>query len=126
MRKLPLRRTKRNFSYLLLAILFLISTGYIFYNFAPTGNFDLNFIKIPVLPIFLISFSGFIFSLTTFILIRKLQGAIFTTFVLFYIFLRVAGLTHFIFLLILITLLVLIEIILYKKRVRPKTSSRLV
>lgn len=125
-RNLHLRRSKRNYSFLLLSVLFLIITGYILCNFAPKESFNLKIIKIPVLIVFLLSLSGFIFSLTTFILVRKMQGAIFTTFVLLYIFLRVAGLTHFIFLIILIVILIFIEIIIYKERFKPKSRSRLV
>lgn len=120
MKNLSVRKNKRNFSYPLIAILCLISLIYIFYKYPPTGSFNLVIFEFPVLPVFLLLICGFVYSLTTFFLIRKLQGAIFTVFVMFYIFLRVVGLTNIIFLIILIAILVIIELVMFNKIKLPK------
>lgn len=116
----PIARKRYNYLYLLLSILFFISTLYIFYNFPPGYNLNLSKInipvKIPIFPIFIISLSIFIFSIVTFITKRRLQGAIFIVFIISYLFMRIQGLTHWIFLGLLIALFITVELFIIKKK----------
>lgn len=105
-----------NFIYLLLFILFSIITSYMIYNFPPNHIFKVINIGIPIFPFFLTSVSICVFSLFTFILIRKLQGFLFSAFILFYIFLRLLGLTHFIFAILIISLFITAQIFILKKK----------
>ena len=116
----PIARKRHNYIYLLASILFAISTGYILFNFPPEYKIEIsNFnipVQIPILPIFFLSLSVFVFSLITFLFFRKIQGAIFVIFILGYIAMRLAGLTHFIFLILVIALFATIELFILKKK----------
>lgn len=112
----PIARKRHNFIYLLLAILFGISTVYIFVTFPPEHSFALSNFGIPVLPIFLLSLTVFIFSSLTFIFIQKTQGIILSLLILFYLILRLIGLTHWIFLVMFIALFITIELFVLKKK----------
>lgn len=112
----PIARKRHNFAYLLLAILFAISTAYIFLSFPPEHKLQLSSFGIPVLPIFLASSTGFIFSSLTFIFIQKTQGLLFSLLVLSYLILRLIGLTHWIFAVMFIALFSTIELFVLKKK----------
>lgn len=112
----PIARKRHNYIYLLLSILFGILTVYIFYNFPPGYKFPISEIEIPVLPIFFISLAGFIFSLLTFIFIQKTQGLIVSFFVILYLIIRIMGLTHWIFALLVVALFITSELFILKKR----------
>ena len=117
----PISRKRHNYFYLLTAILTLILSGYILFNFSPQSAFEIselgNFtIKIPLILISLFSFSIFIYSLTTFLFFRKTQGVIFIAFIDSYIIMRLAGLTHWIFLVLVIALFVTVELFILKKK----------
>lgn len=112
----PIARKRHNFIYLLLAILFGIITAYLLYTFPPTHKFSISKLQIPVIPIFLISLTGFTFSTLTFIFIQKTQGIIISFFVILYLILRLIGLTHWIFLVLFIALFVTIELFVLKKK----------
>lgn len=115
-KKTSINFRNHNFIYLLFFILFIIITSYIIYNFPPNHNFNIINLSIPVFPFFLIFLSLSIFSLFTFLFIRKLQGFLFSAFILFYIFLKLLGLTHFIFAILLIALFITIQIFIFKKK----------
>ncbi|KKQ34316.1 MAG: hypothetical protein US51_C0043G0004 [Microgenomates group bacterium GW2011_GWA2_37_6] len=112
----PIARKRHNFVYLLLAILFAILTGYIFLNFPPDYKFEIANIEIPILPIFLVSLTGFIFSACTFIFIQKLQGFIISSFILFYLVLRLIDLIHWIFAVMFLALFITVELFVLKKK----------
>ena len=112
----PIARKRRNYIYLLFSILFAISTGYIFFNFPPGYKFPVSNFEIPILPIFFVSLGAFIFSFFTFIFKRKLQGLIFVLFVISYLALRLTGLTHWLFLFLILALFATIELFIYKKK----------
>ncbi|MBI4098125.1 MAG: hypothetical protein HY426_03720 [Candidatus Levybacteria bacterium] len=112
----PIARKRYNFLYLLFAILFAISTGYIFVNFSPNHKFELSNFEIPILPIFLTSLSVFVFSFITFLLKRKLQGIIVFSFILFYLVIRLIGLTHWLFGVLIIALFITVELFILKKK----------
>ena len=116
----PIARKRHNYIYFLFAILTAIMTGYIFFNFPPGYKIDLsNFnisIQIPIIPIFFLAFSAFIFSLATFLFFRKTQGIIIVIFILGHIAMRQLGLTHWIFLVLVLSLFVTIEFFFLKKK----------
>ena len=112
----PIARKRHNFLYLLLAMLFGIITGYLLYSFPPTYKFPLSSIQIPILPLFLVSLAGFIFSSLTFIFIQKTQGIIVSFFVVLYLILRLIGLTHWIFLGLILALFITVELFIFKKK----------
>ena len=112
----PIARKRRNYIYLLISILFAITTGYVFLNFPPDYKIPVSNFEIPILPIFLISLFVLIFSFLTFIFKRKVQGLIFSSFILVYLGLRLAGLTHWIFLFLILALFVTTELFILKKK----------
>lgn len=119
----PIARRRHNYFYLLLAILLGILTGYLFLNFPPNYKFQIPALSIggsnfgiPVLPIFLASLTGFIFSTITFIFIQKTQGIIISLSVLFYLILRLSGLTHWIFAAMIIALFITAELFVLNKK----------
>ena len=126
----PIARKRHNFVYLLLAILLAILTVYLFINFPPDYKFQIpalpastrgepagrsNF-GVPILPIFLVSLTGFIFSTLTFIFIQKTQGIIISSLILLYLILRLIGLNHWIFLFLFLALFITIELFVLKKK----------
>jgi len=112
----PIARKRHNFIYLLLSILFGIIIFYLFYNYPPTYKFPLSKIQIPILPLFLISLAGFIFSTLTFIFIQKIQGIIISVFVILFLILRLIGITHWIFAVLFIALFITTELFILKKK----------
>lgn len=112
----PIARKRRNYIFLLLTILFGTLTFYLFYNLFPTYKFTVSNIQIPILPVFLFSLTGFIFSITTFLAKSRLQGIIFSVFITGYLIMRTQGLTHWIFLIIVIALFVTTELFIFKKK----------
>lgn len=112
----PIARKRHNFVYLLLAILLGILTVYIFINYPPTYKIPLWKIQIPIIPIFLATLSGFIFSTLTFIFIQKTQGIIISIFVIAYLILRLVGLNHWIFLVLFGALFITTELFIFKKK----------
>lgn len=112
----PIARKRHNFLYLLLAILFGIITLYLFYNFPPTYKFSISQLQIPIIPLFLISLTGLIFSILTFIFIQKTQGIIISFFVILFLVLRLIGLSHWIFLILIIALFITVELFVLKKK----------
>lgn len=112
----PIARKRHNFLYLLLVILFSILTGYLFFNFPPDHKFEIISLEIPILPVFLFLLTGFIFSLLTFIFIQKTQGLVFSLLILFYLILRLIGLTHWIFAVLILALFITTEIFILKKK----------
>ncbi|OGH32270.1 MAG: hypothetical protein A3E70_00095 [Candidatus Levybacteria bacterium RIFCSPHIGHO2_12_FULL_40_44] len=112
----PIARKRHNFVYLLLAILLAISTAYIFFSFSPEYKFTVLNSGVPVLPIFLTSLIGFIFSVLTFIFIQKTQGIVISLLILFYLILRLVGLTHWLFGALFLALFVTVELFVIKKK----------
>ncbi|GEM_PF-2705588 len=112
----PIARKRHNFVYLLLAILLTILTVYLFINFPPDYRFAVSNFGVPILPIFLVSLTGFIFSTFTFIFIQKTQGLIISFLILIYLILRLLGLTHWIFLFLFLALFITIELFVVKKK----------
>lgn len=112
----PIARKRHNFIYLLLSILLAISTVYLFLTFPPEHSFALSNFGIPVLPIFLASLTGFIFSTLTFIFIQKAQGIILSLLILFYLILRLIGLTHWIFGVMFLALFITTELFVLKNK----------
>lgn len=112
----PIARRRRNYIYLLLAILFAIFALYIIKNFPPFYKFPVMNIGIPVLPVFLITLAGFIYSILTFIFIQKTQGILVSFFIIIYLVLRLLGLTHWGFGVIILILFIVSEIYILKKK----------
>ena len=112
----PIARKRHNFVYLLLAILLTILTVYLFINFPPDYKLPISNFQLPILPIFLASLTGFIFSILTFIFIQKTQGIIISSLILLYLILRLIGLNHWIFLFLFLALFITIELFILKKK----------
>lgn len=72
----PIARKRRNYVYLLIAILFGIISFFIVFNNPPSYKFTIMNISIPILPILLVTFTISIFSLFTFIFKKKVYGAV--------------------------------------------------
>jgi hypothetical protein len=112
----PISRRRHNFIYLLLGILFAILTIYILFTFPPSSKLAVGNIGIPIIPIFLVSLTGFIFCTFTFIFIQKTQGILIGIFVILYLILRMIGLTHWIFLVLVLGLFTAVEFFIFKKK----------
>ena len=112
----PIAKKRRNYLYLLLAILFAIITGYIFINFPPGYEFQIMNLGIPILPIFFTLFGLLIFSTTTFLFIQKNHGVVITIFVMSYILMRILGFTHWIFGVMFLALFITVELFILKKK----------
>ncbi len=112
----PIARRRHNYLFLLLAILFGIISYYLVFHFPPNYIFPVGNFGIPILPIFFMTFGLFIFSAFTFIFIQKIQGVIFSLFILCYLILRLTGLTHFIFGFMFIALFITVELFILKKK----------
>ena len=112
----PIARKRHNYIYLLISILLAIIISYLFVNFSPFHKFRISNISIPILPIFFASFGFLIFSLSTFIFIGKHHGVIITLVTLGYLIMRLIGLTHWIFLVLVLGLLIVLELFIIKKK----------
>lgn len=112
----PIARKRFNFLYLLIAFLFGIITAYIIYNFPPTYVFTFERFSISIFPFFVISLSVFIFSLITFMTKKRSQGIIFTLLIIGYLLMRTQGLTHWIFLTLILALFITAELFIFKKK----------
>jgi hypothetical protein len=112
----PIARKRHNYIYLFLAILLGIGIGYIFINFPPSYKIPIQNFGLPILPFFLLAIAAFIYSTLTFIFIQKTQGILASVFITVYLILRIIGLTHWIFLALLLALFIAIELFLYKKK----------
>lgn len=111
----PIARRRRNYIYLLLAILLAISLLYILKNLPPSFAIPVSNTAIPILPIFFLLLIGFIYSLLTFIFIKKTQGILISFFIIIYLILRLLGLTHWVFGAIILILFIISEFFIFKK-----------
>ena len=100
----PIARKRRNYIYLLLAILFAILTGYIFFSYPPEHKFLAANFGFPIVPFFLISLIAVIYNLLVFIFIQKTQAVLVSVLLLIYLILRLIGLTHWLFALLFLAL----------------------
>jgi hypothetical protein len=112
----PIARKRFNFFYLLLAVLFAISTIYLILNFPPNYKIPVYKFSLPILPIFMASLAAFIFCTFTFVFKRKAQGIIVSIFVILYLILRLIGLTHWIFFILILALFTTTELFILKKK----------
>jgi len=112
----PIARKRHNYLYLLLAILFAITTGYIFINFPPYHKFTIANFGIPILPIFFTSLGLLIFSLSTFLFIQKYHGVVITLLFSGYMLMRLIGLTHWLFFVLILGLFITIELFILKRK----------
>jgi hypothetical protein len=112
----PIARKRFNFFYLLLSILFAITTIYLFLNFPPSYKISIYKFSMPIIPVFMASLATFIFCIFTFIFKRKTQGIIFAVFTIVYLIIRLLGLTHWIFLVLILALFITTELFILKKK----------
>ncbi len=112
----PIARKRHNYIYLLISVLLGIIISYLFVNFSPFHKFQISNLSLPILPVFFASLGLLIFSLSTFIFIGKQHGVIITLIILGYLLMRLIGLTHWIFLILSIALLITIELFIIKKK----------
>jgi len=81
----------------------------------PSKTYELGFLKFPAIFIFFTDLYLFVFFLFYFLL-GKISGILFASAVSLYFLLRFAGLTHPIFLVIILSLLLTLELFFYRKR----------
>jgi hypothetical protein len=112
----PIARRRRNYVYLLLAILLAILTLYIVKTYPPFYKFPFKPIEISIVPIFFIVLGGFLYTLLSFIFIKKTQAILITFFIILYFILRLLGLTHWAFGIIIILLFVASEYFILLKK----------
>ncbi len=112
----PIARKRHNYAYLLASVLFLILISYLFVNFSPFHKFVISNLKIPILPIFFTLLGLLFFSLSTFLFIQKQHGVVLTLTILGYLLMRLVGLTHWIFLGLMVGLIVVLELFIIKKK----------
>lgn len=112
----PIARKRHNYAYLLASILLLILISYLFVNFSPFHKFQISNLLIPILPIFFTFLGLLIFSLSTFLFIQKQHGVVLTLTILGYLLMRLIGLTHWIFLALVVGLIVVLELFIIKKK----------
>ncbi len=119
----PIARKRHNYAYLLASILLSILISYLFVNFSPYHKFQVpalpaggSNISIPILPIFFTLLGILIFSISTFLFIQKQHGVVLTLTILGYLLMRLIGLTHWIFLILVIGLLITVELFIIKKK----------
>ncbi|HVZ58773.1 MAG TPA: hypothetical protein VG935_03425 [Patescibacteria group bacterium] len=106
-----MRRKKRQLIYLILAVISFVSFIFIVLLVSPLKEISLGFIDISPLIIFFIPLVLFFFSLPTFIFRSKKHGVLLSLFVLVYLLMRIFGLTHPLFLVLLIGLLLTLELL---------------
>lgn len=110
------KQKKHPWPLLILSIIFLGLVGYAIFNFPPNYNFQINFIKIPIIiPFFIFIFLG-VYSFVAYFTISFLQGLVFSVAVILYLVLRFFGLGHPLFGLLLLAMLISIEFAIYKKK----------
>lgn len=112
----PIARRRRNYVYLLFSILLAIALMYVIKNLPPSYMIPVMNFGFPILPVFFLLLAGFIYSLLTFIFIQKTQGILVAFFVILYLILRLLGLTHPIFAVIILVLFIVSEFIILKKK----------
>lgn len=112
-----MRRKKRHSLYLILAILSLISLLLIIFLISPTSSLNLGIFKLSMVWIFFIPVVVFFFSLPTFLLKSKKHGILTAAFVTAYLVFRLAGLTHPLFLILLMGLFLTLELLFTSNRV---------
>lgn len=112
----PIARKRHNYAYLLASVLFLILISYLSVNYSPFHKFQISTLAVPILPIFFTLLGLLIFSLSTFVFIQKQHGVVLTLMILGYLLMRLIGLTHWIFLILVLGLLVALELFIIKKK----------
>lgn len=106
-----MRRKKRQFFFLVLTILSLIATLLVIFFLSPNHNLALGPLTLSPLIIFFIPLGIFFFSLPTFVLKSPKHGILLSLFVISYLIFRLTGLTHPIFLVLLIGLFLTLELL---------------
>ncbi|HYM65076.1 MAG TPA: hypothetical protein VES68_01150 [Candidatus Sulfotelmatobacter sp.] len=105
-----MKRGKRPISFLILSILSLGLLVYLVLNFSPSYNFPILGFNFPVLILFFLLFFIFLYSFFSFALINKRRGLFISLFVNIYLLLRLNGLTHIFFLILLVILFGCLEL----------------
>lgn len=101
---------------LILSILFLGFLGYIVINWSPSYVFSVGTLKISLLiPFFILLFAG-IYAFVAYLMISSLQGLIIAGTIIAYLLLRFFGITHPLFGILLLAMLISIEFAIYKKK----------
>ena len=111
-----MRNKKRPFHFLLLAILIGIGLGYVVNAYPPSATFPIAGIQIPLFPFVALAFLLCSFSFLTYFLHNYLQGLLVAIFIGTYLGMRMAGITHIFFLLVLLALFGSLELFFLKKR----------
>ncbi|CAN5139461.1 hypothetical protein BH09PAT1_BH09PAT1_3040 [soil metagenome] len=111
-----MRRNKRQFIYLIFTIISALCTCLVLLFVSPVKPFSLGFITISPLILFFIPVLLFFFSLPSFILKSRKHGLLLSLFVLSYLIFRLTGLTHPIFLVLLLGLFLTLELLFSNKQ----------
>lgn len=101
---------------LLLGIIFFIFLGYGITNWSPDFTIVIGSLKISILLLFFILLFAAMYTIIGYFTISSLQGFIFATAVIIYLLLRYFGITHPLFGLLLLAMLISIEFAIYKKK----------
>gem|GEM_PF-1312001 len=109
-----MKRNKRRIVHAIASVIFLIILLYLFFSFPPTTALSLGSMKLSILiPVFLLLFL-FLLSFITAIFKSYSHGLLTGTFVVVYLLLRINGLTHPLFLILLLGLFLTLELLMSK------------
>jgi hypothetical protein len=111
-----MRRKKRFLPFLILSVLSFGILIALIFTTDPSAQFSLGPILIPYSFIILMPLLSLIFFLPSYILKNKIHGILLSIFVIFSLLFRLQGLTHPIFFLLLLAILLTLELLFTKKR----------
>ena len=114
--KLDIKRKRRKpIAAYFFSVIFLVFLLVIIFKLPPNQALTIKGYKLPIVPIFFIDLYLVIFFFVYFIS-SKLHATLIAAFIAFYLLLRYAGLTHPVFFVITLALLVTIELFFYKRK----------
>ena len=111
-----MKRSGRRISFIILSVLFFLSLIYFVIFLPPNFQFNLKGVNISVLLPFFASLFLTLYFLFAFIFNKNKQGLLFGLLAVSYLFLRLNGFTHLLFLILLLILFISFELLIYKRK----------
>lgn len=105
-----MRKKKRSKILFVLSIISFITLAYVIFFYPPSWKFEIGNWKFEILPVFFLLLFTFCFSLFSYILKSLRRGTLIGIFAVSYLLLRLFGLTHQLFLVLLAALFLTIEL----------------
>ncbi len=111
-----MKRGRRPWLLFIPGVLSLAALSYLVYYYPPDYQFLISNFQIPVLPVWFVLLFIAVYGIFSFFLNSKRRGFMLSLFAVIYLLLRLNGLTHLLFLLLLIVLFGLIELFYIKRK----------